>query len=89
MNSSITGELVLNTMEKPWDWTRLSKNQGITDDFVINNIKLPWTQQKIVQSVRRWSSQLKISRAWRIAVSNPDYLVCRKRLRQEFEEFQG
>ena len=56
--------------------------------FVINNIQLPWTQLKIVVSVRRWRSQSKISRAWRIAVSNPDYLLCRKRLRHEFEEFQ-
>ena len=34
--------LVLETLEKPWDWNRLSANPNIDQEDVLNFPDLPW-----------------------------------------------
>ena len=88
-NIGITTEFVLATLDKPWNFPNLSDNPAITDEFVIENSHFPWTEERLVKSFNRWNSQRKISRAWKRCISNVEFEVCRKRLRREFEEFQG
>jgi hypothetical protein len=38
------------------------------------------------QRRRRWSAALRIQRAWRRAVADPELVVCRRRLMREFVE---
>ena len=87
-NSRITHELILKTRDKPWDWNALSENSIITDEFVITNLQLSWPEKRIIETFTRWRSARKISFAWKRAVSNPEYEVCKKRLLREYEEFR-
>ena len=62
--------------DKPWDWSGLSHN--------LNFLKLP--DDFKTKHIKEFIAINKIKRAWRLCNSDPNYLVCRKRLLQEYGE---
>ena len=96
-NENITWEFVKENIDKPWYWYNLSNNPNITWEVVKENIDKPWdwyelsSNKNILLSlddkaniVLRYHSALVIQRVWRMVVSNPNYLICRKRLMYEY-----
>ena len=82
-----------------WDWKYISSNPNITWDIVKNNLNYPWRWDYISQNsnlfkinilkvVRECFAQKTIVKYWRIAISNPEYTICKKRLQEEFKEIQ-
>ncbi len=96
-NENITWEIVKTNIDKPWDWYGLSSNKIITWDIVKENINLPWNWLALSSNgnkllslddkkniVLEHHAASVIQRVWRMVVSNPDYLVCKKRLLREY-----
>ena len=73
VNKNITWENVKENMDSPWDWSELSKNRDML---------LSLDDKKNI--VLRHHYALVIQRVWRMVVSNPNYLICRKRLMYEY-----
>ena len=95
-NRIITWDIVLDNLDKPWSWFDLSNHPNITWDIVKENLDKPWdwfglgmnpnilmTDQELCEIVKRIVKARVIQRYWRICVSDPNYLVCRKRLLYE------
>jgi len=57
-----------------WDWLDISKNPNVT--------KLP--KSNIVQIIRRFTAVRKIQSAFLMAYYNPNYKICRNRLKREY-----
>ena len=101
MNSQITLNDVLQYPNKPWDWYGLSKNHNTTFDHVLQYPDKPWSwsglsrnpnifklsDTDLIKSCREWNSAKRIQKAWRTAIGNPEYCLCKMRLRSEFETF--
>ena len=98
MNSNITWDIVKDNPDKPWDWLTLSRNWTITWNIVKDNPDKPWKwlylskNPNILMTTREQSEIIKrvvkakvIQRYWRICISDPTYLVCKKRLLYELE----
>ena len=94
MNPNITWEVVKDNLDKPWNWYKLSRNPAITWTVVKDNLDKPWcwyylsSNPDILMTNQERSEIVKakvIQRYWRICVTNPNYLVCKKRLLYEHE----
>ena len=77
-NKIITWEIVKDNMDKSWDWIGLSRNE---------NVLLSLDEKMTI--VRRHRAASVIQRVWRMVVSNPNYLVCKKRLMYEFTSLEN
>jgi hypothetical protein len=62
-----------NTEDIPWDWNCISYN--------ISFFKLSKQETNLV--VRQYFAKKTIWRAWFRAITNPEYLLCHKRLLNE------
>ena len=96
-NKNITWEIVKENLDKPWDWSGLSYNKNITWEIVKENMDKPWIWRGLscnenmllslddkLNIVLENHSALVIQRVWRMVVSNPKFLVCKKRLMYEY-----
>jgi hypothetical protein len=93
-------DIVKENIDKPWDWVYLSLNPNITYDIVKENIDKPldWSYlsmnpnmillsiDNIVNIVKRYHSASVIQRVWRRVISDPNHVVCKRRLLQEYSE---
>lgn len=71
-------------------------------DIINDHPELPWRKEHIhwnrttwktrsvpfQQSIREWHASNTIKRAWKTAVSNPQFALCRNRLLREFKEME-
>ena len=102
INKNITWEIVKENMDKPWNWYELSCNENITWEIVKENMDSPWdwrclsTNKDMLLSlddkkniVLEHHSASVIQRVWRMVVSNPNYLVCKKRLMYEYRTLEN
>ena len=92
-NPSITWEIVLANPDKPWNWNCLSENPSIHWEIVLNNPDRPWNWSRLSKNpsmliseadIKRAKASLIIQKYWRKAISDPHYVVCKKRLLWEF-----
>ena len=96
-NKHITWEIVKNNITGPWDWCSFCTNKNITWDIVKKNIDRPWDwiglsrNENVLLSLDEKMNIVRMHRAasviqgvWRMVVSNPNYLVCKKRLLREY-----
>ena len=74
-NSNITWDIIQQNPDKPWDWFYISINKGL--------FKL--SEAKLMECIRQHAAAKSIARHWKVCNSNPEYLVCRKRLLYEFK----
>ena len=96
-NENITWEIVKENTTLPWNWYELSCNEHSTWEIVKENMDSPWDWSELSKNrdmllslddkkniVLEHHSASVIQRVWRIVVSNPNYLVCKKRLLYEY-----
>ena len=98
-SKSITFQHVLDYPDKPWSWYDLSRNKNITFQNVLDHPDKPWDynsiwkfnhlfkvdEDEIIQFAKRFLKINKIKRQWFCSITNPEYLLCRKRLLKEFD----
>jgi hypothetical protein len=95
-NPNITWDIVIDNPDKAWDWGELSMNPNITWDVLKDNLDKPWkwlnvwsnpnilmTDKELCEIVKRVVKAKVIQRYWRTCITNPSYLVCKKRLLYE------
>jgi len=89
---------ILEQFEPMFNWIKLTMYVHI--DIIDANSNLPWVReflqwnkttwktpvQPIENCIRQWTAANTLKRRWREAISNPEYIVCRKRLQREFKE---
>jgi len=83
-----------------WNWYEISMNPNITWDIIKENPSMPWklklisknpmiyelSTKKKIEIAREYFAQKRITRYWRECISNPAYLVCKRRLIREFAQ---
>ena len=98
-NKNITFQNILYHLEKPWDWLALSSNTNITFQNVLDHPDKPWNslyicknnhifkvdEAEIIEFAKRILKINKIKRQWFDTITNPEYLLCKKRLLKEFD----
>ena len=98
-NPSITWDIIQQNPDKPWNWFYISYNPNITWEIIQQNPDKAWDwfyvstnkglfklpQAKLVECIRQHIAAKSIARHWKVCNSNPEYLVCRKRLLCEFK----
>jgi hypothetical protein len=67
-------------LDKPWDWFYLSMNRNIFN-YIPND--------KSAELIKRWHAANVIKRLWFRCITDPNYIICRKRLMNEFELCNG
>lgn len=89
---------VIRDLEVMFNWIKLTMSVPI--EIINANPGLPWVReflqwnkttwkipvQRVEDCIRMWTAANTIKRYWREAISNPGYLVCRKRIQREFKE---
>lgn len=75
-NPNITWDIINETLNGPRDWFELSCNPFKKDKEIFMDRKL-----------REHISAFKIQTYWRCANYNPNYLLCKKRLMREYDEY--
>ena len=99
-NKSITFQDVLEHPEKPWDWSTLCGNKSIDFQDVLKHLDKPWNWDLLgntifkvttfdpdyIQLARRYIAVNKIKKMWFRCITDPEYIMCKKRLMKEFNE---
>lgn len=94
LSKTVDTKLILSNKHLPWFWNTVSMNQTLTFEQVIDNPDIHWFYSRVpdetftVGLARKWMVCFKIQRAWKRAVSNPGYTLCRNRLLKEWGEFE-
>ena len=76
-NSNITLQIIEDNPDKPWDLLYFSKNQNIFKCTPTKNV---------IKSISKWHAANVIKRRWFKCITDPAYMICRKRLMREFEK---
>jgi hypothetical protein len=93
-------DIIKDNPDQPWDWRSVSENPNISWDIVTAHLDKPWNfenlasnpgileipRNDIILGVRQYFAIQKIFKAWFKCNTNPEYLVCRKRLLREYNE---
>jgi hypothetical protein len=96
-NPNVNVAFVSRHLDKDWDWERLSTNPGIDFKAVVENPQLPWNWRAFARNpnaleidhdeyndyVEMHIAANRIKRRFRKAMSDPRYILCRKRLYNE------
>ena len=99
-NPNITMDIIKDNTEQPWDWYGLSLNPNINWDIINETLNgprdwfelscNPFKKDKEIfmdRKLREHISAFKIQTYWRCANYNPNYLLCKKRLMREYDEY--
>jgi hypothetical protein len=98
-NPDITWSIVKEYIDKPWNLSALSMNPNIKWDIVKDNLDIMWdwstlcTNQNMLLSIDDLTyivesdhSASVIQRVWRRVISDPNHLVCKRRLLREYAD---
>ena len=90
-NPNITWEIIQNNPDKPWVWEAISYNKNLTWEIIQNNLDNDWNWDIILDNNMKngketWINNLRlktikalqIQRHWRNCVSNPEYTLAQK-----------
>lgn len=99
-NESISFQDILDNPDLPWDWNYVSLNQSISFDDFMNNKSMPWNYNNLIMNssiltirstdsdyincVNRHMAAKRIQKYWLISLTNPAYIICQRRLKNEF-----
>jgi hypothetical protein len=93
----ITWDFIKENPGKPWDWLGVSINPNITWEIIEDNSDKPWIwcDASLIPTIfdipekraRQYFAVRKIWRYWFKAITDPEYTICKKRLRREFAEY--
>jgi hypothetical protein len=97
----ITFDIILNNSHKPWNWNGISQNPNITLQNIKDNSDKPWDwfylsmnpnlfkfvqNDKSTDLITKWYAANVIKRRWFRCITDPAYVICRKRLICEFDK---
>lgn len=85
--TDVPWDYVLRFRDWPWSWWHLSLHPKLTFRFYTAHRSYPWNKSCIKARFAR-TAAYRIQSQWRRCVSDPSYLVCRRRLMYEFGELQ-
>jgi len=96
-NKNITWDFVVKNKDFPWNYRSLSENLNITHDILYNDLfykrdlinfqrnpNFLLSDKDLIQIIKKNHAICVIQRAWRICNSNPEYLICKKRLLKDY-----
>ena len=83
-------DLIRANRDLPWNYTLVSLNHTVTYDEIVSAPDMPWDMintpcEPIDRTIRRWVAASTIKRRYKRAISDPSYLMCRRRLENEFK----
>jgi hypothetical protein len=89
-------EFIQNNLDKPWDLKILSTNTNVTWAFVHDNQEKEWDWKalsgnpgilELTDANKIYANKvLYIQRKWRVAISDPNYDICKRRILRECKE---
>lgn len=85
--------IIKNNDDLPWMYEYVSLNPTLSFIDVENAPDKDWDYSVVpcehkITAFKRWVSASKIKRAWRRAISDPEFLMCRRRIFCEYEELK-
>lgn len=92
LSLNVPFHIIKKNLDLPWMFEWVSANESITWKDIEEFPDLNWDWavvpcEPIEISFLRWVSASKLKRAWRNAISNPEYKMCRDRIERERVEF--
>jgi hypothetical protein len=75
---NITWDIVINYLDKPWDWCML-----------LGNSSFLCSEEEICNAYLKNKMTIRIQRAFLQSYYNPDFEICRKRLLKEYNEMKN
>lgn len=78
-NPNITWQIIKDNLDKPWNYNNLSKNPNL--------FKFPL--QEKVKYIKEYCAKRVIWKYWFQSITNPEYMLCRKRLNIEFKSMKN
>jgi hypothetical protein len=72
-NQNITYNNVICNQDKPWNWSNLSSNPSM---LLCHN--------ELCNIIKEYHSISVIQRIWKHVISNPEYMMCKRRLLHEY-----
>jgi hypothetical protein len=97
-NENLNFDFILEHKDKNLEWTTISYSNYITYEIVQNNRNLPWVWHCLCKNknmfdievefklkAREHLAAYKIQQTWLRSYYNPEYLICKRRLYNEFE----
>jgi hypothetical protein len=94
MSQTVDAHIILENKHLPWFWKIVSMNPTLTFEQVIMNPDIQWYYARVPEQTltptlaRKWMAALKIQKIWRRCISDPSFELCRKRLLEEWREFE-
>jgi len=101
-NPRITWEFVQSHKNYPWDFEYLSNNSNISYNIINKNPFDGWnlnafqsnpnfllSDEDLSEIIKKHHKICVIQRAWRKCISDPEYNVCRRRLKTECDELKN
>lgn len=94
LSMNVPFRVIKNNLDLPWIFEWVSLNKTVTyrdvEKFSDRNWDYSVVPCKTVgDCLLEWVSASKIKRAWRIAITNPEYTLCKKRLLREFKSLSN
>tara|TARA_Y100000310_G_C20207878_1_gene589919 strand:- start:116 stop:595 length:480 start_codon:yes stop_codon:yes gene_type:complete len=99
-NQNITFDMIFTHPEFPWNWRNVSFNPNITFKNVLLHPELPWDwnslsgntfikekQQFMEKRYNEHLSAYRIQQYWNKVITVPDYAICQRMLRRDYEEY--
>ena len=99
MRKDLTWDFIKEHRDWPWDWDQLITKAGVRLDVL--GVHLPanpsWvclmsnleicSEADILKRIKEHMATRVIQEKWRRCISDPEYSICRKRLLEEYQEF--
>tara|TARA_B100001123_G_C15258013_1_gene1005456 strand:+ start:190 stop:1371 length:1182 start_codon:yes stop_codon:yes gene_type:complete len=83
-----------------WSWHKVSRNSRITMNDINTNIHLPWNwhgvslnkfkydkEQFILDKYRKYIAVYQIQQRWNECISNPEYIICKKKIQRDYNKY--
>lgn len=93
LSKTVDVNLILAAKSLPWLWGVVSTNPTLTLHHVMAHPLVPWRYTAVPAErldavlARKWMAAFKIQTLWRRSISDPLFAVCRKRLLEEWGEY--
>ncbi len=100
-NPCVTFDIIMSNPDRAWNWTFIGRNPNISLKHVEDHPDKGWNwcsitcnpnifkcspTRRVVNEIKRWHAACVIQRCWFYCVTDPTFMMCRKRLLRELTE---